>query len=438
MKIAINGAGVAGTALAYWLLEAGHDVLLVEQAPQPRQGGYLIDFWGGGYDIADKMGLIPRLRAQGYQMQEVRYVDERGRAQGGFSIEVFDRITQGRFTSLRRSDLAATLYAAVSDRVQSRFGDSIAAIDDRGKRVRIAFDRSAPCDVDLVVGADGLHSRVRKARLRQGRGRRGDSRLPRRRVRGRRLPAARRAGIGQPCRARQADLPDHAARRQDPLLLVFRDEYLPARKPSNDEEGKAALRHVFGNVGWEVPGILAAMDGAHDLYFDRVSQIRMNRWTSGRVAVLANAAACGLFWPRRDGPGDHGGVRAGRRTASVRRRSPRRLRQVSGTHASVPAKQAEGRGRIRVLLRPKDGPRHPLPESRDPPVPDSFRARLFHRPGLRDDVVLPDYPLTALHSHDAVAGRGADRDRRGANTGDCPRGRTTTRTLLAKNICPNI
>ena len=157
-----NCCGFLDQALEYWLLEAGHDVLLVEQAPRLRQGGYLIDFWGGGYDIADKMGLIPQLRAQGYQMQEVRYVDERGRAQGAFPVEVFDRITQGRFTSLRRSDLAATLYAAVNDRVQSRLGDSIAAVDDRGKRVRIAFDRAAPCDVDLVVGADGLHSRVRR------------------------------------------------------------------------------------------------------------------------------------------------------------------------------------------------------------------------------------------------------------------------------------
>ena len=122
-----NCRGFLDQALAYWLLEAGHDVLLVEQAPRLRQGGYLIDFWGGGYDIADKMGLIPQPRALGYQMQEVRYVDERGRARGAFPVEVFDRITQGRFTSLRRSDLAATLYAAVSERVQSRFGDSIAA-----------------------------------------------------------------------------------------------------------------------------------------------------------------------------------------------------------------------------------------------------------------------------------------------------------------------
>ena len=68
MKIAINGAGVAGPTLAYWLIKGGHEVLLVEQAPQLRSGGYVIDFWGIGYDIAEKMGLIPRIREMGYQI----------------------------------------------------------------------------------------------------------------------------------------------------------------------------------------------------------------------------------------------------------------------------------------------------------------------------------------------------------------------------------
>jgi len=61
MRIIINGAGIAGPTLAFWLRKAGHEVLLVEAAPQLRSGGYVIDFWGGGYDVAEKMGLLPRL-----------------------------------------------------------------------------------------------------------------------------------------------------------------------------------------------------------------------------------------------------------------------------------------------------------------------------------------------------------------------------------------
>ena len=79
MRIIINGAGISGPTLAYWLRKAGHDILLVEAAPQLRRGGYVLDFWGIGYDIADKMGLLPRIRELGYQVREVRFVDRHGR-----------------------------------------------------------------------------------------------------------------------------------------------------------------------------------------------------------------------------------------------------------------------------------------------------------------------------------------------------------------------
>ncbi len=72
MRIVINGIGVAGPALAYWLSKSGHDVLLVEETPQLRTGGYIIDFWGVGFDIAERMGLIGDIRALGYQVREVR------------------------------------------------------------------------------------------------------------------------------------------------------------------------------------------------------------------------------------------------------------------------------------------------------------------------------------------------------------------------------
>jgi 2-polyprenyl-6-methoxyphenol hydroxylase-like FAD-dependent oxidoreductase len=107
MNIAINGAGIADPTLAYWLRKSGHEVLLIERSPQLRSGGYVIDFWGVGYDIAEKMGLLPRIRELGYQVRELRFVDRHGRKCGGFPTGVFGRMTDGRYTSLRRSDLAA-------------------------------------------------------------------------------------------------------------------------------------------------------------------------------------------------------------------------------------------------------------------------------------------------------------------------------------------
>ena len=102
MRIIINGAGIAGATLAYWLRKAGHEVLLVEEAPQLRRGGYVIDFGLVGYDIAEKMGLIPRLRELGYPVRELRFVDRRGRTSSSAPVDALARVTHGRYITLRR------------------------------------------------------------------------------------------------------------------------------------------------------------------------------------------------------------------------------------------------------------------------------------------------------------------------------------------------
>ncbi|MGE5304345.1 MAG: FAD-binding domain [Alphaproteobacteria bacterium] len=292
MRIAVNEAGIAGPTLAYWLRESGHEVLLIEESPQLRSGGYAIDFWGVGYDIAEKMGLLPRIRELGYQVREVRYVNRHGRKSGGFSVDVFRRMTNGRFTELRRSDLAVTIYRALDGKVETIFGDSVARIADEGNRVRVDFDHAAPREVDLVIGADGLHSRVR--RLVFG------------------VEAGFEVSLGYHVAAFEIEgyrprdelvAVSHAVPGRQILrlslrddmtlfLFVFRDEYLTAENPSSEQECKSVLTNVFADVGWKCPRILAAMEDVRGVYFDRVSQIRMDRWTKGRTALIGDAAAC--------------------------------------------------------------------------------------------------------------------------------------------------
>jgi 2-polyprenyl-6-methoxyphenol hydroxylase-like FAD-dependent oxidoreductase len=162
MNVLISGMGIAGPALAFWLRRYGFASTLVESAPALRSGGYVIDFWGLGYDIAGEMGLRPDIARIGYHMRELRIVDDRGRRLSGFDVEVLRELTNGRYITLGRSDLSKLLYDRISRSSEIIFGDSIASLREVDDEVHVEFEHGAERRFDLVIGADGLHSGVRK------------------------------------------------------------------------------------------------------------------------------------------------------------------------------------------------------------------------------------------------------------------------------------
>ena len=292
MKIAINGAGIAGPTLAYWLLRAGHQPTLIEKAPQPRAGGYMIDFWGLGFTVAERMALVPALREAGYEVRHVRFVDGSGRKIGGFSTDLFRESLGDRFTSLPRGALAAEIYRSIEGRCDMLFDDTVTGLSEQDDHVDVTFANGSTRAFDLVIGADGQHSAIR--RLAFGR------------------EAAFERNIGYRVAAFEADgyeprdeltYVSHAtpgrqlarfAERdgRTMFLFVFTAEQLTGSEPHDLGARKASLHRVFGNFGWEAPKVLAALDAAGDVYFDRVSQIVMPAWSTGRVALLGDAAAC--------------------------------------------------------------------------------------------------------------------------------------------------
>lgn len=292
MKIAISGAGIAGTTLAYWLSKLGHEVLLIEKAAGVRTGGYIINLWGLGYDVAERMGLLPQLLGLQHHVDELRIVDRKGRTCGGYPAQILLRLTNDRLMALARSDIAASIYALLDDRVETIFGDSIAAIEDDGERVRISFDHAPPREVDLVVGADGLHSRVRG--LTFGPESKFEFSL------GCHVAAFEVANY-RPRDERASVMHGVPGRyisrfpiRDDNTLffMVFRDEYLAGTSTSNEVERKLALTNAFADLDWECPQTLAALPNVHNLYFDKISQIRMESWNQGRTTLVGDAAAC--------------------------------------------------------------------------------------------------------------------------------------------------
>ena len=162
MRILISGAGIAGPTLAYWLVHHGLEPVIVEKAPRLRTGGYIIDFWGAGFDVAQRMGLMSEINRKGYRVREVRVVNQRGEAISGFPAAALVRATQGKFISLPRGDLAASIFQKIEGKVETIFDNSISHIQQFEKCVQVQFEKGAAREFDLVVGADGLHSRVRE------------------------------------------------------------------------------------------------------------------------------------------------------------------------------------------------------------------------------------------------------------------------------------
>ena len=291
-SILISGIGIAGPSLAWWLLKHGFDVTLVEKAPAARSGGYVIDFWGVGYDVAERMGLEPDLKREGYNVSELRMVDDKGRRVGGFDASVFARLTGGRYSSLQRSDLARLILQRIEGRCETIFGDSISHLDADAEGVTVSFDKGPQRRFGLVIGADGLHSVVRRLAF----GPQAQFEHPL----GYAVAAFEIAGyrprdegvyVSYMVPGRQ--IARFAMRDDTTLILaVFAD---PARKWPEAHElpaQKTLIASAFGGEGWECDAIIAALDRCNDIYFDRVSQIRMPKWSSGRVCLVGDAAFC--------------------------------------------------------------------------------------------------------------------------------------------------
>jgi 2-polyprenyl-6-methoxyphenol hydroxylase-like FAD-dependent oxidoreductase len=264
---------------------------LIEKAPRLRTGGYIVDFWGGGYEVAERMGLESELCAAGYVVQDLLLTDRRGRKVGGFSLDAFRRAAGYRLVSIPRGDLATMIYGLIEGDVETVFGDSIAAIQQEDSGVQVSFESGRSRAFDLVIGAAGIHSPVRDMVF----GPESDFA----RDLGYRVAAFETKGYPQQDGSTYvaSNTPGRMvarfAMREDRtlFLFVFRAEHIAGNDPKDPAEVKTVLRQVFGNAGWECPQILHVMDDADDVYFDRVSQIVTDSWSRGRVALVGDAAA---------------------------------------------------------------------------------------------------------------------------------------------------
>jgi 2-polyprenyl-6-methoxyphenol hydroxylase-like FAD-dependent oxidoreductase len=292
-SVLISGASVAGPALAFWLHRYGFRPVVVERAPAVRGGGYPIDLRGVAVDVAERTGVLPRLREADVGTRRVTLVDGAGRVTGRIRPDQFTGGAHGHDLEVPRGALTHVLYERTRDDVEYVFDDTVTGLDEQPDGVHVTFRRGAPRVVDLVVGADGLHSTVRRLAF-------GDEGPFRRDLGFHFAGFTMDDGLGLDREALLHNAPGrlaafYATGGPTTALLVFAAPPGIAFDPEDVDQQRDLVTAAFAGVGWEVPRMLAALRTADDVFVDAVSQIRLPRWSSGRVVLVGDAAYAPSF-----------------------------------------------------------------------------------------------------------------------------------------------
>ena len=290
--VLISGGSIAGPTLAHWLHHQGFTPTVVERAPAPRLGGQAIDVRGVALQVVERMGLLSEVRQARTRMRGMSMLDGDGNevmrsTELAFSSGRLD----GEDVELLREDLTRMLHARTRDEAEYVFGDSITALHQEAHGVRVEFERGPSRTFGLVIGADGLHSNVR------------------------RLVFGPEAGFIRPLGMHMAIFSTENFLDLDTWQVWLRDGdagygIYPVRDNTelrvtfgfgsgadvpdtrDIEQQKQLVADRLARLGWETPRLLQAMGKAPDFYFDVMAQIHMEHWSTGRVALLGDAAHC--------------------------------------------------------------------------------------------------------------------------------------------------
>ncbi|WP_436492532.1 FAD-dependent monooxygenase [Actinokineospora sp. HUAS TT18] len=289
--VLISGSSIAGATLAYWLDRHGFKTTIVERAPEPRLGGQAVDIRGAALDVVARMGVLDEIRAAKTGMRGMTVVDRDGNELMSTTEET---LTGGAIDSpdveIMRDDLV-TILNGLTGNTKYLFNDTITALEQDPDGVLVTFENAPPRRYDLVIGADGLHSRVRKLAF-------GDE-------------AQFRSHLGVYLAIFTMDNHLGLENWQTMLhgdnlmamvynacggkvtrgMLGFESDVLDFDYRDLDAQ-KRIVESRVGDAGWETPQIVKAMWAADDFYFDAMSQIKMDRWSKGRVGLVGDAGYC--------------------------------------------------------------------------------------------------------------------------------------------------
>ena len=334
----ISGAGIAGATAAYWLAKAGFQVTVVEQARDMRSSGSPVDVRGPAVEVAERMGVMARIRDADTCVRDMVFVNARGHVVS--RVDMRTTWAEPGDVELPRAQLAAILREAVPDDVEFQFGNSVKALTQDADGVTAEFLSGPAGRFDLVLGADGAHSGVRALAF----GPDADY-VKHLGVYIATLPLDGETGTdlvmyNTPGRA----VAIHPAGGHPGAAFMFRAPQIAHFDHRDLDQHKRLLTAAYAGAGWRVPELLDRVRAADDLYFDSVSRIQVPTWSRGRIGLVGDAASCvSLF-----GDGSslamtgaftladslNGDIPAGLRTYEVRHRPQRAAKENSVAYAT--------------------------------------------------------------------------------------------------------
>jgi 2-polyprenyl-6-methoxyphenol hydroxylase-like FAD-dependent oxidoreductase len=282
-RVLISGAGIAGPALALAL--EGFDVTVVERGGSLRAGGQAVDFRGPVQrTVLERMNLWDAIQARRTPGTDVVLLDPRAR-----HVARLPAVMMSGDVEILRSDLSRLLYERTASRTEYRFGDSIAALEPGADDVKVTFASGTTERYAFVVGADGLHSRVRALAFGE------EQRFVRHhgyRLATFTLPTPAGLTLEQTAYAysepgRSVMLTPHDATHAR-AQLIFTGGPIEARLDPDAQ--RDVVREAYAGVRWYAPQVLEAVSTARDLYVDQIATIAIDRYSAGRVVLLGDAA----------------------------------------------------------------------------------------------------------------------------------------------------
>lgn len=287
-KILVTGASIAGPTLAYWLQRYGFEVTVVERSPALRLGGQNIDVKGPAWEIARKMGLEDKIRAANTTEIGIRFVSPQNRTLAEFSKESSLSMTQE--LEILRGDLVQILYDHTKEQVDYRFGDYITALRQQPDNVSVTFASGRTAIFDLVISAEGIGSGTRKLAFKKE----PTFRFLKLYTAYLTIPKADTdSRWARWCNVPGAVLfilrPDNYGETRASITFLSEEENY--RDLTMEQQKKILIERIKGS-GWESERLIKAIQLTQELYFDKVSQVKADTWSTGRVAMVGDAAYC--------------------------------------------------------------------------------------------------------------------------------------------------